>query len=354
MKQIRTVHNVTLHLDNFKNVYRAEIKQLGISLHSQTTCPRSVFNCFPKNSVCDPTGIILIPRNCLKLHRLRLIKSFPSKSKFPYLRFLTESNDLLEETISQLNSELHYQECQLQSLFTSLYSLLGRQYPGQVLSSLLRKPAAGITVGDVITEIACKDTNVTLLPSLQHGKHFSSRPLVSLDGLNGTSRIGQVHRDGNVYMGVRLIEKILPGRFLTFLIQGRFYTFQNYTLSHSDSLIYPLSPTLAPVNARYDAIDFQTLTHFFPSSNLGFQDVNSLLQTISETEMIQDQLTNLFQQTDTSSTSYEPSHILDTTTSALKSVFLQMLSSITNPILNFVFTVIFILSLVWSVILTIW
>ena len=101
------------------------------------------------------------------------------------------------------------------SFYFSLLSPLGRQYLGQVLSSLLRKPAAGITVGDVITEIACKDTNVTLLPSLKHGKHFSSRPLVSLDGLNGTSRIGQVLRDGNVYMGVRLIEKFLPGRVLS-------------------------------------------------------------------------------------------------------------------------------------------
>ena len=201
---------------------------------------------------------------------------------------------------------------------------------------MLHKPAAGITVDNVITKIASKDTNVTLLPSLPHGKHFSSRPLVRLDGLNGTNWIGQVLRDGNVYMVVRLIEKFFPGRVLTFLIQGKFYTFQNYTLSHSDSSIYPLSPTLAPVNARYDAIDFQTLTHFFSSSNIGFEDVNSLLQTISETEMIQDQLINLFQQTDTSSTSYEPSYILDTTNSALKSVFFQMLSSITNPILNFV------------------
>ena len=127
VKQIRTVHNVTLYLDNFKNVYRAEIKQLGISLHSQTTCSRSVFNCFPKNSVCDPTSIILLPPNCSELHHLRLIKSFPSKLKLPYLRFLTKSNDLLAETISHLNLELHYQECQLQSLFTSLYSLLGWQ-----------------------------------------------------------------------------------------------------------------------------------------------------------------------------------------------------------------------------------
>ena len=202
----------------FKIVYSAETKQLGKSLHSQTTCPRSVCNCFPKNSVCDPTGIILISHNCLKLHRLRLIRPFSSKSKLPCLRFLTESNDLLQQTISHLKSELHNQECQLQFLFTSLYSLLGRQHPGQVLSSLLRKPTAGITVGDVITEISCKDTNVTLLQSLQHRKHFSSRPLVRLDGLNGTSPIGQVLRDGNVYMGVQLIEKFLPGHILPFLI----------------------------------------------------------------------------------------------------------------------------------------
>ena len=92
VKQIRTVLNVTLHLDNFKNVYTAKIKQLGISLHLQTTCPRSVFNCFSKNSVCDPSGLILILRNCSELHHFCLIKSFPSKSKLPYLKFLTESN----------------------------------------------------------------------------------------------------------------------------------------------------------------------------------------------------------------------------------------------------------------------
>ena len=63
-------------------------------------------------------------------------------------------------------------------------------------------------------------------------------------------------------MGVRVIEKFFLGRVLTFLIQGKFYIFQSYTTSHSDSKIYPLSPTLAPVNARYDAIDFQALTHF--------------------------------------------------------------------------------------------
>ena len=355
VKKIKKVHNVTLHLDNSKAVYRAEIKPLGISLHSQTTCPHSVHTCFPHNSVCDPSGLVLVPHNCSDLTHLSLSKaSFSSQSKLPYIRFLRESNDVIKETIDHLNSELHYQECQLQNLFTTLYSILGRQYPGQVLSSLLHKPAAGVTVGDIITEISCQETNVTLLPSLQYGKHFSSRPLVQLDASNGTGRIGQILRDGNVYIGVRLIENYTPGRVFTFLINDKFYTFQNYTLTHADASIYPLAPTLAPINARYDIIDFQSLTHFFPSSNLGFEDVNSLLQTISETNMMRDQLTTLFQTSDSSSTSYQPSYVLDTTTSALKNVFLQMMSSITNPIISSILTIIFLLSLIWAVILTAW
>ena len=76
---------------------------------------------------------------------------------------------------------------------------------------------------------SCKNANLTLL-SLQHANHFSSRPFVKLEGLNGTSQIVQLLRDGNVYLYVRLIEKFLPGRFLTFLIRNKFYTLQNYTL----------------------------------------------------------------------------------------------------------------------------
>ena len=56
--------------------------------------------------------------------------------------------DTMQETINKLNSDLKFQECQLQSLVSTLYSLVGRQYSGQVLTSLLHKSIAGITVGD--------------------------------------------------------------------------------------------------------------------------------------------------------------------------------------------------------------
>jgi len=125
----------------------------------------------------------------------------------------------------------------------------------------------------------------------------------------------------NVYTGIRIIEKFVPGRTSTFLINSKFYTFSNYTLVHADTDTYPLSPNIAPVNAHYDTIDFK-------------------------------QLSALFQHTDSSLTSYQPSYAFSTTTSAVGNVFLQLMPSITSPILSFLITVVFLLSLIWAVVLT--
>ena len=53
---------------------------------------------------------------------------------------------------------------------------------------------------------------------MRQGNAFSSRPLVQISDPNLTSQIGQVNRDGNVYIGMRLIENFVPGRLFTFLI----------------------------------------------------------------------------------------------------------------------------------------
>ena len=111
---------------------------------------------------------------------------------------------------------------------------------------------------------------------------------------------------------------------------------------------------LALINAHYVTINFQTFTHLFPSSTLGFEDVNLLLQTISETNRMQDQLSSLFQHTDLSSNTYQPSNILDATTSSIQNVFMQLISSISNPFINFLVTTAFVLSLIWSIVLTMW
>ena len=172
----------------------------------------------------------------------------------------------------QLSVDIHFLECQIQNLFTTLSSILGRQYPGQVLSSLLHRRAAGVTIGDIMTELACEPTNTTILPSLSHGKYFTSRPLVEFLDSSGKPITGQIYRDGNVYPGVKFLEKFIPGRTLTFNINNTYYTFQNYTLTHANNEVNTLSPTLAPMTAHFDAINFQALTHLFPATDMGLED----------------------------------------------------------------------------------
>ena len=96
----------------------------------------------------------------------------------------------MQETINNLNVDLHFQECQLHALLTTLYFLVGKQYPGQALSFLLNRPTTAITISGVLTEISCTNTNVTLLHGQQFRKLFSFRPLVHIPGPNSTFKVG--------------------------------------------------------------------------------------------------------------------------------------------------------------------
>ena len=161
--------------------------------------------------------------------------------------------------MDDLNSDIHYLECQIQSLLLILYSVLGRQYPGRVLTCLLHGQSAGITVGDVITELAFTTINVTLVHSLQYGQYFSS----CYYDFNEILLTGQLYRDGNAYAGVKFLESFIPGRVFTFLINGTFYTFQNYTLTHADSDVYLLSPTSSQINVHCESLNYQSIDQLF-------------------------------------------------------------------------------------------
>ena len=85
--------------------------------------------------------------------------------QFP--RFLSENADLLQKSFRHLDLTVNFLKCQIQNHFATLYSILSRQFPCQVLSLLLRRPVAAITTGDVLREIICQPVNATLLHSLK-------------------------------------------------------------------------------------------------------------------------------------------------------------------------------------------
>ena len=58
VKRLKTIQNVSLHFTCSHALYRAEVKALGITLHSHVRYPTSIFTCFPKQAICTLTGII--------------------------------------------------------------------------------------------------------------------------------------------------------------------------------------------------------------------------------------------------------------------------------------------------------
>ena len=103
-----------------------------------------------------------------------------------------------------------------------------------------------------------------------------------------------------------------------------------------------------------EAIDYQSFVNLFPSSRLGIEDVNSVLRTLSEANLMHHQLTRLFETKPSSTASADPFILLDSSTSLLKNVFLQMISCSTNPLLSGFLSILFILNLLWSFVLTLW
>ena len=118
-----------------------------------------------------------------------------------------------------------------------------------------------------------------------------------------------------------------------------FHTFQNYTLTYADTDICSLSPHLAPLHIHYEALDYQSFVNLFPSSRLGIEDANSVLRTLSEANLMHHQFTGLFETKPSSTASANPSILLDSSTSLLKNVFLQMISCLTNPFLSGFFSI---------------
>ena len=92
-----------------------------------------------------------MPNNYRSVHRLRTahLATFITRSSTDplFASFVTESADFMSETTNNLNADIHFLECQIQSIFSTLSSILGKSFPGPVLSALLRRHTAAIAIG---------------------------------------------------------------------------------------------------------------------------------------------------------------------------------------------------------------
>jgi len=188
---ITGIHDLQLHYHE-NSLYRVEVPTLRLAIHSQTNCTSAITNCYGANAIFDPAGLLIEPSNYTEIsaltHRdvlspnMRNLSTTWSNKGSPVARFVTESSDIMTEKLQNITSDIQFVECQLQSLLTTLFSLMSKQYPGETLTTLTGKKRTAITVGDVLTEISCQQVEgiIIILQTLIHDNQFSSRPLYNI------------------------------------------------------------------------------------------------------------------------------------------------------------------------------
>ncbi|XP_078495340.1 LOW QUALITY PROTEIN: uncharacterized protein LOC144750169 [Ciona intestinalis] len=353
-------HSLSLHFHgaydgHHHHPYRMEIKSLGLSIHDVGRCPGSILACYGRHTFCSQSGYIFVTDNCtgfegLQGHKVEmsseLIESGNGENRH-LISFLDEISDLMAEPSKNFTDSIAFLDCEIQRLFTTLYRLVGLTYPGQILSELTHSHVAGIAVGDLMVQISCENVTGRVLNSMKHGNEFSSRPLVAIEGMNGTSRIAQLMRDGFLYLGVRYKQAYRPGHMASFKIHDSFYLFENYTLTHIDNRIVPLIPSLKVPKFQFQPIDFSTVDRLFPLSDTNTEDINNLLITIAQNSETNALLNEYFMGHDGTS-SAELGVVGERLDKVARNVFLSALTNITSPILSLAIFVLQFLSMFWG------
>jgi len=126
---------------------------------------------------------------------------------------------------------LHCWACRLAFFFLlPILRVVAEPFPSEVLQLLLASPAAATFQHGILTQLACKESTVTLLSSLQYGSKFGLRPLFDYQDQTRGRVLVQLYSGNVVFLGPPSLEEYQMHRVQRFNIQCRIYSYVNYTL----------------------------------------------------------------------------------------------------------------------------
>ncbi|XP_077973613.1 uncharacterized protein LOC144428368 [Styela clava] len=351
---------MALHYNTSGDIYRLDLPELGTSIHHWGTCGSYVQRCFSTKTFCTNDGLLFETKQCDSLDTSKFLKS-----KYPKLSYLSvvgssasrtitgfiqENTDRISEVIADLTSDINHLECQLETILTRVDKILSKQYPGQILEEMLGDNRAAITVGDILTEIQCEKINATVLKTLIFNDTYATRPLLSLLYKNNETVIAQMFTDTNVYAGIHFFENYVSGRTFTFLIDGRYYTYTNYTLRHTNANIKALRPTLKPMKETFKALEYETIFQNMPhAGHSGFEDFNNILKSINHLNLVRERI--LLDHKPSIKANKNNDYIM--AKNEVEENFVNALSFINHPILSALYMLAFHLGMFWGVVWTI-
>ena len=130
--------------------------------------------------------------------------------------------------------------------------------------------------------------------------------------------------------------------------------FENYAATHFDLPISQLHVPLTVIKENFTAKDFSIIHEQFAEYQNGLTDLHSLLSVISQTAVDRDEVINAINMMiSTEDESANMSEVATDLQTFAHRTLLLALSEITSPIVTFLFTVIQVLSFIWTFVLTV-
>jgi len=169
--------------------------------------------------------------------------------------------------IKDADAQVNYLACRLKSYLLQILRVVAEPFPSEALQLLLASPAAATFQHGILTQLACKESTVTLLRSLPYGSKFGLQPLFAYQDQTRGRMLVQLYSGDIVFLGPPSLEKYQLHRVQRFNIQGRIYTYVNYTLKFSSEPMRQLSMSLSMINLSTHRFDYAAGTALYSDAS---------------------------------------------------------------------------------------
>jgi len=158
------------------------------------------------------------------------------------------------------------------------------------LRIFLASPAAATFQHGILTQVACTESMVTLLRSLQYGSKFGLRPLYACQDHTRGWVLVQLYSGNVVFLGPPSLEEYQMHRVQRFNIQGKIYTYVNYSLQFSSEPMRPLSMSLPMTNVSTHRFVYVASTALSSEASSQQRSYFSVLEQVAHASRLQQQL----------------------------------------------------------------
>ena len=261
---------------------------------------------------------------------------------------LNFSHEMMAMYARSMATTIKLLECRLGSALSTIFNILSKSHPSEVLTHLTKKEVGAIAIGDTMELLSCHNFSANVLPKMIYKGRFVSRPLISFM-LRNSTQIGQIYPDTKAYIKVGFFEEYSPLQQATFFISGQFFYFQNYTLTKvSDKHVTSLYPQLEGKSVTIPDVDFQHLFRDRPREESISNDFGNIISIVQQNKMIAERMQLFF--TDSGSAPVTASDVkIDHLTRTSVSSYLAYVQ---NPFLILFFFICQILNHFWGIVLT--